>query len=207
VYLDLSFPIKGGHVPADHSYLLYAALSHIVRDFHDGHTGVRFSPVTGTKGERGLLDVQPWSRLRVRLPADRITAALSLSGQNIQLGKTHAIQLGTPTIAALVPAPTLGAKVVTFKHSTEPDQFLRQARVRLDELGIAGEPSVPLVEEGPHAGEPRRRIVRIKNQSIVGFALLVTGLSAEESLRLQEEGLGGRCRIGCGFFLPVRPRA
>jgi len=28
-------------------------------------------------------------------------------------------------------------------------------------------------------------------------------LSADDSIRLQEHGLGGRTRMGCGFFLPT----
>ena len=39
---------------------------------------------------------------------------------------------------------------------------------------------------------------------MIGYALRVFGLTAEESIRLQEEGLGGRRRMGCGVFLPIR---
>ena len=66
------------------------------------------------------------------------------------------------------------------------------------------EASIPLILTGPHAGEPRRRALRIKDQTHVGYSLLVEGLSAEESIRLQEQGLGGRRKLGCGLFLPWR---
>ena len=46
--------------------------------------------------------------------------------------------------------------------------------------------------------------MRVKGQVIVGFAVQVKGLSAADSLKLQADGLGGRRRLGCGFFLPVR---
>ena len=35
----------------------------------------------------------------------------------------------------------------------------------------------------------------------------VGGLTAEESICLQERGLGGRRRMGCGLFVPGRPTA
>ena len=47
-------------------------------------------------------------------------------------------------------------------------------------------------------------MVRVKGQKIVGYALVVSGLDADESVRLQERGLGGRTHMGCGFFLPAR---
>ena len=46
-------------------------------------------------------------------------------------------------------------------------------------------------------------MIQIKDKSIVGYALRVVGLTAEESIRLQETGLGGRRRMGCGVFLPI----
>jgi CRISPR-associated protein Cas6 len=45
--------------------------------------------------------------------------------------------------------------------------------------------------------------MRVKDKLVVCFPLLVHDLSPEESLRLQEEGLGGRRRMGGGVFLPA----
>jgi CRISPR-associated protein Cas6 len=47
-------------------------------------------------------------------------------------------------------------------------------------------------------------VLRIRDRTIVGFSVLVQGLTAEESVQLQEEGIGGRGKMGCGFFLPAR---
>ena len=49
-------------------------------------------------------------------------------------------------------------------------------------------------------------MLRIKGKRVIGYALQVAGLTAEESVRLQELGLGGRTRMGCGFFVPYQPR-
>ena len=43
-----------------------------------------------------------------------------------------------------------------------------------------------------------------EDKEIVGFALRVEELTAEESIRLQEKGIGGRRRFGCGIFVPER---
>ena len=41
--------------------------------------------------------------------------------------------------------------------------------------------------------------MRIRDKRVVGYAVLATGLTVEESIRLQEHGLGGRRRMGCGY--------
>jgi CRISPR-associated protein Cas6 len=52
-------------------------------------------------------------------------------------------------------------------------------------------------------GQPTRRVIRIKGRRLVGYAVCVTGLTAEESLVVQEQGLGSHRRMGCGIFLPI----
>lgn len=205
MYLDLLFPVRGNELPTDHAYLLYSALSHAIKNFHAPTSQLRFAAIPGQKGGKGTIRLFERSRLRVRLPSEQIELILPLSGQPLQVGE-HPIQLGTPVVVPLTLATTLVAKIVTFKHSLEASRFITTARQKLDEIGIAAEPGIPLIREGALAGQPRRKIVRIKGRQIVGYPLQVAGLTAEESLRLQEQGLGGRRRMGCGFFVPYRPR-
>jgi CRISPR-associated protein Cas6 len=201
--LDLLFAAHGGPLPTDHAYPLYAALAAVVPTVHDPAVAVRFAPLTGIPDGPGRLRLADFSRLRLRLPADRIPDALPLAGSVLEVAGCR-VRLGVPAVVPLVPAPTLTADLVTFKHAVTPDQFLSSARRSLSELGVSGEPVLRAFRAGPRTGEPRRRIVRVKERRIVGYSLLVTGLSAADSLKLQETGLGGRTRIGCGFFLPAK---
>jgi len=205
MHIDVQFPVHGELLPTDHAYLLYAALSRVAPAFHSGDEGPRFAPINGDRAEKGMLRVFPRSRLRLRLPADRIGELLPLAGRSLEVGG-HRILLQAPIVTPLEPAPLLAARMVTYKHATDPVKFLEQSRQKLDELGIGGEPGIPLIGTGVRAGEPRRQVLRIKGRRVVGFALQVAGLTAEESVRLQEQGLGGRTRIGCGFFVPWRPK-
>jgi CRISPR-associated protein Cas6 len=204
--LDAAFGVRGDLLAAEHHYLLLGALSDLVPEFHVEGAELRFAPINGEREGKGTIRLSDRSRLRVRLPVDRIALILPLAGRTIRIGE-HPVTLGVPTVAPLTPAPTVAARTVTFKNSTEPEQFLTVARRKLDELGVAGEPGIPLIREGERTGQPRRRILRIKGRQIVGYSLQVEGLNADESLQLQEKGLGGRCRMGCGFFLPVQPRS
>jgi CRISPR-associated protein Cas6 len=203
---DVCFPVRGEVLTAGCHYELYGALSRAVPAFHDPGEQVRFAPIGGENVGKGLIRLTKTSRLRVRLPADRIGLVLPLTGKTLSVGE-HTIALGIPTVQPLEPTPMLLARLVTFKNAFEPSRFLEVARQRLRDRRIQAEAAIPLVEEGPHSGKARRRILRIKGTTIVGYSLLVQGLSAEESIGLQEQSVSGRTKLGCGFFLPYRPRA
>jgi hypothetical protein len=234
--VDLAFPVTGETLPTDHAYLLYAALSHLVPEFHREDGGLRFAPINGEPTGPGVMRLfkatparQYFSSvLRVRLVTDRIGTALPLSGSTLRVGE-HSIRLGAPRVEQLDPAPMLRAQIVLFKDFATPCQrslrrhpelavrvglppleqaarFVQMAGDRLKEMGIGAEAGIPLNEKGAKAGEPRRRVVHIKGKKIIGYSLLVQGLTADESIRLQEQGLGGRTRIGCGFFVPYREK-
>jgi CRISPR-associated protein Cas6 len=128
---------------------------------------------------------------------------LPLAGKALDVVGTS-VRLGPPTVFPLEPAAILQSPLVTFKHGEEPDSFLKTAHEKLAALEIAGKPEVRVFAGGPRAGEPRRRVIRLKEQKIIGYALVVSELTADESIRLQEQGIGGRTRMGCGFFMPVR---
>jgi hypothetical protein len=49
-----------------------------------------------------------------------------------------------------------------------------------------------------------RRALRILDQTLMGFAVSVHGLSGEDSVHLQEAGLGAWRKLGAGVFTPVR---
>jgi CRISPR-associated protein Cas6 len=68
--MDLGFFARGGSVPVDRAYLLYAALSRVAQAFHDPDAKIRFAPLTCMKDEPGRLRLNDRSYLRLRLPND-----------------------------------------------------------------------------------------------------------------------------------------
>lgn len=203
MFVDLLFPAVGDSVPVDHAYPLYSALSRLVPAFHDPAARLRFTPLSGLRGEPGRLRLTDRSCLRVRLPADTIPTALPLAGKAVEVGGAP-VRFGPPSVHALRPAAMLAARLVIFKNSREPDAFLANVKEKLASLEISGNFVIPSIDFAPRLGEPRRRVIRIRKRVIVGYALTVSGLTAEHSIKLQESSFGGRQRMGCGFFLPVR---
>ena len=206
--IDLIFPVAGTAIPREHGYGLYGALSRRLPTLH-GAGDVGVFPIRGAPAGDGTLRLTDRPALRVRVPADRLPALLPLTGKSIEVDG-HDVRIGAPQVAALIPSATLASSFVLIKlaHADErgvtPEHFLAAARRQLNALGIAGEVALPLATTGPHRGEPRRRVLRLKGQAHVGYAVIVEGLTAAESVRLQEAGLGGRRMMGCGLFGPER---
>lgn len=205
--IDLVFPVTAAAIPRDHSYALHAALSRLLPALH-GAREVGIFPIRGTPAGDGTLRISRHSALRVRVAADRMPMPLPAAGSSVEIDGNR-VRLGVPQVRPLVPAATLASHLVLIKlaHAKErgvtPERFLESARKQLDALDVAGEAAIPLVSDGPHAGEPRRRVLRVKKQTHPGYALIVRGLTAEESIRVQEIGLGGRRLMGCGLFGPA----
>jgi CRISPR-associated protein Cas6 len=207
--VDVQFRITGTEIPADHGYHLLAAISKILPSLHgDDEVGVHAISGRFVGGRRLALTER--SRLTIRLSPDRVAEVLPLAGKSLDVGGSP-IRVGVPQMHALMPAARLYSRLVVIKGFLEPTDFLEAARRQLESLEIRGETSLVPQPERVAANADRRggthspylrRTLRIRDKEIVGFALRVQDLTAEDSIRLQERGLGGRRRFGCGVFLP-----
>jgi CRISPR-associated protein Cas6 len=209
-YVDLIFPAQGDAIPRNHGYALYGAVARIVPAVHQAKD-IGIFPVGGSSSGDGVLLLNDRSALRFRIPADRLPILLPLAGKAMELDG-HRLRLGVPHVAALIPASVLSSSLVLIKLAdagtkeaggiVTPDAFLAAARRKLIAMNIQSEPGIQKIRTGPRAGQARRRVIRVKDQTHVGYAMIVQALTAEESIRLQEGGLGGRRLMGCGLFLP-----
>ncbi len=196
--VDLSFELSGGRIPLDYGYALFSALSRKVPRLH-GDRRIGVHPIRGMRLEPRVLTLVPASRLRIRLPPEDLVSYIGLAGAHLELDGFD-LRVGIPRVEPLVPAASLTSRLVTIKGSEALDTFRVTARRQLSEAEIAAE---PVLEGDAGRGGPARRVFRLKGRRLVGFSLQVIGLTAEESIRLQERGLGGRRRMGCGVFVPL----
>jgi CRISPR-associated protein Cas6 len=174
----------------------------VVPELH-GALGVGVHPIRGQQTAPGVLSLTRWSRLKIRLPAEQIAPYITVAGKELDLDG-HRLRVGIPQVESLIPAPNLAARLVSFKHALSPEVFVADVRRELDRMRIAGKPVLVPATNPKFAGQPLRRVLRIKDKRVVGYALRVMELTAEESMRLQQEGLGGRRRMGCGLFVPLK---
>ncbi|HBB35851.1 MAG TPA: type I-MYXAN CRISPR-associated protein Cas6/Cmx6 [Cyanobacteria bacterium UBA8803] len=196
--IELSFPVQGKSIPADHGYALYAALVHHIPELHQ-QTDLSILTIPGFPDRQGQINLTKYSCFKIRVPVRKIPLVYQLAGKRIAIGK-HDIQVGIPEVSVIQPAKQLRSRIVTIKGYTEPNLFLSAARRQLAFLGISGHLSIPLNREG----QPSRKTIKIKRYTVVGFSLEVSNLSEEDSLKLQTYGLGGKRRMGCGIFAPYK---
>lgn len=148
------------------------------------------------------------SSLIFRLSHERLPDLMVLAGKRLRVADEF-VRLGVPQVMPLRVASGLWSRLVTIKGFLDPDSFLQAAQRQLVEMGIQGTASLLSTAEATsfEGGTGSRssfirRTLRIRDKEIVGFSVNVGGLSPEGSIRLQECGLGGRQRMGCGVFVP-----
>lgn len=191
--VDLAFPLLGDQpIAADHGYHLYAALSRLLPALHQSN-GVAVHPIRGIQIGDRRMSLNDRSRLILRLEAARLAELLDLAGKQLDIGGSK-VRVGVPQVWSLRPAAAVRARLVTTKNAEDQPRFERELTRQLAELGIS---------DAVRTEIESRRTLRIKNKEIVGYRVLLEGLSAEESLTIQENGLGGRRHMGCGVFVAV----
>jgi len=198
-YISVRFPVEGRRLPADHGYALYSAITRHLPDTH-GARWLAVELISGVPWREGIIALPTrGGALYLRAPADRYAALLPLAGKRLDIDG-HPLRLGIPSARPLTPAASLYARVVTIKHHMEPEPFLAAARRKLTALGTTATLDLPHDDEGRF----RRRILKIKDRTIIGFSLAAHDLSDDDSIKLQTLGLGGRRAMGCGIFNPIK---
>ncbi|MDB5386475.1 MAG: cas6 [Planctomycetaceae bacterium] len=192
--IDLSFPlISQASLPADHGYLLYVGLCRLMPQLH-GSDGYAVHPVRGQQTGNRQLQLCPWSRLTFRAEAEKIPELIALAGKQL-LVADRVLRVGIPEVHALTSEPAVRSRLVTTKNGQDAERFVKEIRRQLEAMQVSSEAILTL---------GKRRTIHIRDKEVVGHEVIIEGLSAEESLTIQEQGLGGRRHMGCGVFVPVR---
>lgn len=187
--VDVAFALQGGPVDPDYAAPLHAQLRRALPWFDDELEAGVF-PLRGVTAVDGRWYLGPRSRLVLRVPAARAAACAALAGRSLAL---HApLRVGTPHVRSLLPYATVYSPLVVTGDAKE-DTFLA-AVLRT----VAGWNTLCQVIVG-RAGSRR-----VDAGAMEGFSVMLHGVAPEVSLRVQEQGLGGYRKFGCGLFLPHR---
>lgn len=197
--IDAAFTMTCSTLPVDHAQALSGAIQEVLPWFEaEPRAGLHLVRAAESGGgwmrpekPDTLLHLSRRTRLVLRLPGHRIGAATLLSGRTLDI-QGHALRVGTMSVRPLSRITTLFSHCV-FLESCAGEAEFQQAVVReLDLMGIR--PGVMLCgRETPIATAQRILITR---------SLMLAGLSPEQSLLLQQLGLGEARKLGCGVFIP-----
>jgi len=207
--VDLSFRITGTRILADHGYFLYSAITSALPRLH-ASPDYSIHPIRGRNMPHRLLELTQASRRTFRLDHELIPKVMPLGGTTLCLGSQF-LAVGAPACVPLNPCPALQSRLVVIKGYTGPEGFLAAVRRKVAEQGCNAEAELEHARssarfEGMFAPSNGivRRTLRIAQRETVGFPVRLSGLSDVDSVRLQETGIGGRQRFGCGVLLPVQ---
>ncbi|WP_330203405.1 type I-MYXAN CRISPR-associated protein Cas6/Cmx6 [Cyanobacterium sp. DS4] len=88
--------------------------------------------------------------------------------------------------------------MVIIRGFDEPNGFIKAVERQLESLNILAK-----VNLTTKSGKPIRRTMKIKGKTLIGFGVEITELSENNSILLQEQGIGGKHKMGCGVFVPM----
>lgn len=188
-FLDVQFDLSGSELPADHGHVLFEALAvHLpwLRDVPEA--GVH--PVHGAPtGRDDKLVINRRVKLVLRVPRERLEDARQLVGCSVDLGPDR-LQIGVMKERPLSPFATMYSHLVVMGEADEAG-FLAAARRELEKMDIRC---------GLIPGKQRK--ITTPSGSLTGYSLMLHDLTLEQSVALQESGLGRYRGYGCGIFIP-----
>ncbi|MCG6967824.1 MAG: type I-MYXAN CRISPR-associated protein Cas6/Cmx6 [Chromatiaceae bacterium] len=201
--VDLVFDIRCRELPVDHAHDLANAIrAHLPDIEQDERLGVHSIHLAGSQngwerpdpslGQRLILSRR--TKLTLRVPKERLQeiegalegAQLDIGGCELTIGRAKQKKLSTQG--------TVFSRHVVLEPGEEVDEnaFLQRIVSHLGERGIrvkkalCGKTTELAGPQGP-----------IQTRSI-----MIASLSADESIQIQQQGIGPLRHMGCGIFIP-----
>ena len=197
---DISFRIEAKTLPLDHaSALSDAVLNRLPWLEDEPQAGIHLInyPESGSGWTRQLdspgqcFFASKRLRLRLRLPKQRLEQAKTLIGQKLDLDG-HTLTIGQTNTLLLARSSTLFARRVIFEEQENESDFVERVVIELDQMGITPQKIL--------CG--RHRYLQRHANRLSARSVMLADLEFDESIRLQQNGLGPGRLFGCGIFIP-----
>lgn len=198
--VDLSYKIGCKTLPLDHAWALSTALLeaapwlrqaeqtaiHLIHGAESGNGWMR-----PEDSDKALLHLSRRARFTLRTHRDNLEAAESLVGLELDIAG-HPLSLGEFRQQLLVPQPTVFARYVRTQADLDEEGFLLQVAPQIEALGIR----ITKMMGG------RAHVFDTPDGPLTTRSLMLSDLDREESIRLQQFGIGEDQLLGIGLFLP-----
>jgi CRISPR-associated protein Cas6 len=201
--VDVVFNISCKCLPLDHAYAFSSAVRtalpwfdaeelagiHLIHGAESGNGWMRPEDASNA-----LLHLSKRSRMTLRVPAHRIDDVGELSGRQLDIDG-HVLEVGKAKPKLFSTLPTQFARYVVVPEGIAADDeaaFMAYAVEELRALDI----KVRKLLCG-RASEIRHPQGNLSTRSI-----MLADLEVDEAVTLQQRGIGGHKKIGCGLFIP-----
>ena len=201
--VDVVFDIECRELPVDHACDLAEALkTHLPELEQDDRLGVHTVHLAGSQngwerpdpklGQKLILSKR--TKLTLRVPKECLTdVQQTLDGAELEIGGC-ALKIGKSKQKMLSAQGTIFSRYIVLEDGEDQDEnaFMQRIVGYLAERGIrvkkalCGKTTEVAGPDGP----------------IATRSIMIAGLNAEQSVRIQQEGIGPLRHMGCGIFIP-----
>ncbi|MCR4302186.1 MAG: type I-MYXAN CRISPR-associated protein Cas6/Cmx6 [Sulfuricaulis sp.] len=197
--VDVVFSIQCRTLPVDHSYALSQAVSEALPWFAD-EALAGLHTIHGAESGNGwmrpdkpdaLLHLSRRTKLMLRLPKQRIEDAGILTGQTLSIDG-NSMLVDKAVVKPLSTLTTLFSRYIVASEGLDETVFMREAQALLADIGVHPKKMLCGIE----------RVITTPDRKIHTRSLMLADLDVEESVRVQQRGLGPGRTLGCGLFLP-----
>jgi len=195
---DLVFRLRGTSLDIDHAFALSTALQAHLSDDLCARIGVHGVRMAGSgngwnrpEQSDAALPLSRRARLAIRVHRDDSEEVGQMMDRTLQIGHQE-VTLGSSVMRKLSTIGTLYARAICCDREQSETDFLTEMAALLKQMNI----KVSKMICG-RCGE-----IRTADETIFIRALMVAELEAEESVALQQQGLGQGRMLGCGLFVP-----
>lgn len=201
--IDLSFKVSCKQIKLDHAWTLTAALNELLPWFEDEPQSAIhhiYIPQSGNGWVRTddfedeLVQLSRRTRLKIRIPRSRMEELQLLTGKTISIDGND-LTFGQSDLHLLSTMTTIVARHVHIPGTDESEEaFLQAAHKQIKEMGINVRKML--------CGKSHQ--LKTSDGLIKTRSLMVADISPEESVLLQENGIGHYYSYGCGVFIPQK---
>jgi CRISPR-associated protein Cas6 len=138
-----------------------------------------------------LLCLSRRTKLVLRVPRLRIDAAQALVGRQLDVAG-HALRVDKASLRPLSAITTIFSRYVVSADGLDENAFLQAAMREMTAFGVHPKKMLCGIE----------KVIVTPDQPVHTRSLMITELSQQESVILQQHGLGPLRHLGCGLFIP-----
>ena len=197
--VDLVYQIDCRSLPVDHAW----ALSQAVRaalpwleqvataGVHPIHVAESGNGWVRPENAGDLLCLSRRTKLVLRVPSQRVDAAQELVGRKLDIAG-HALTVGKASLRPLSAITTIFSRYVVSADGLNETDFLQAALRELQAFGVRPKKMLCGME----------KMIATPERPVHTRSLMLASLTQQESVSLQQRGLGPMRLLGCGLFIP-----
>jgi CRISPR-associated protein Cas6 len=195
---DVMFKLTGDCLPVDHAQALANAICENLQA--ELHTQIGIHQIRVAESGNGWLrpsdpgaplHLSRRTRLALRVRQADYQAIAELSGSELNIGEQR-LEIGECRVRKLSTISTLLSHGIACERDQPEGEFLANMASELQQLDIS---VVKMICGGANS-------IRTNSGSVFTRALMVAELSPQQSVALQQNGIGALRTIGCGLFIP-----